>query len=187
VLTAGHCIPKQKSCNEAALVFGFAYGTPGAEVARAAREDVYACRKLIAGGKDSDLDFALIELDRDVTGRAPLLAQEHPDYRAGHPLAMIGHSEGLPAKLADQAVIRSNPRRIQESDDDTFESDLTSFTGNSGSPVFDALSGRVLGILVAGENDYVRRGKCYVTKRCTPTGCAGEDVVKLDRLDRYIR
>jgi hypothetical protein len=59
-----------------------------------------------------------------------------------------------------------------------FAANLDTYGGNSGSPVFNATSGTVEGILVRGENDFVSNGSCYVSLVCPTTGCRGEDVTR---------
>ena len=59
-----------------------------------------------------------------------------------------------------------------------FVANLDTYGGNSGSPVFNAASYKVEGILVRGENDFVTNGTCYVSLVCPTTGCRGEDVTR---------
>ena len=68
------------------------------------------------------------------------------------------------------------------SPDGYFVANLDTYGGNSGSAVFNATSGKVEGILVRGENDYVWRGSCRVSNKCPADGCRGEDVTKVSAL-----
>jgi len=60
-----------------------------------------------------------------------------------------------------------------------FVANLDTYGGNSGSAVFNAKTGVIVGILVRGENDYIYQGDCRVSNVCQATGCRGEDVTKL--------
>ena len=60
----------------------------------------------------------------------------------------MGHPSGLPLKYADGA-------RVFETENDYFSTNLDTFGGNSGSPVFNADTLEVEGILVRGDTDYV--------------------------------
>ena len=87
-------------------------------------------------------------------------------------LFVIGHPCGLPQKYAPGAKVRDNtPAPF-------FVANLDTYGGNSGSPVFNATSYKVEGILVRGENDFVTNGTCYVSLVCPTTGCRGEDVTR---------
>jgi hypothetical protein len=87
-------------------------------------------------------------------------------------LFVIGHPCGLPQKYAPGAKVRHN------SATPFFVANLDTYGGNSGSPVFNAASYKVEGILVRGENDFVTNGSCYVSLVCPTTGCRGEDVTR---------
>ena len=80
-----------------------------------------------------------------LTGKALKIAKAEP--RVGTPLVMIGHPSGLPQKISDKAkVLAIRPNG--------FTTDLDAFQGNSGSAVFNASNGELLGILVNGNEDY---------------------------------
>jgi hypothetical protein len=77
----------------------------------------------------------------------------------------IGHPSGLPQKFIDGASI------IQLSDAErNIDTDLDAFQGNSGSPVFDASTGVVIGITSHGHADHVRDPEklCKIPKICMP-------------------
>ena len=60
---------------------------------------------------------------------------------------MLGHPSGLPMKYTGGA-------KAFEIEDNYFTTNLDSFGGNSGSPVFNAKTLEVEGILVRGDVDY---------------------------------
>ena len=55
---------------------------------------------------------------------------------------------------------------------------LDTYGGNSGSPVFNAATHEVEGILVRGETDFTSNGTCNVSLVCPTSGCRGEDVTR---------
>ena len=137
-------------------------------------EDVYGCKELIGREQVGDgADWALVRLDRKVVGHAPLKLDLSGSIEKGAPVVVIGHPAGLPTKIAGGAAVRdaSNPG--------FFVANLDTYGGNSGSAVFNELSGLVVGILVRGEEDYVMKGDCRVSNVCANDACRGEDVTKI--------
>ena len=65
-----------------------------------------------------------------------------------------------------------------------FITNLDSFEGNSGAPVFSERDQFVEGILVGGEDDFFWDSKkdCYRVKRCSEKRCQGESVTKITAL-----
>ena len=108
-------------------------------------------------------DWVVLELQRAVdhmiVGDPPVVAAA-PQGRAVYTL---GYPCGLPLKLADGATILSSGAA-------GFRSDLDTYTGNSGSPVFDAASHALIGIVVEAQKDEgdfepVPSRGCYVGNR----------------------
>ena len=118
-------------------------------------KNVYAAKSLIKRVQTDTVDYAMIRLDRKVSGRSPLKVEPKERMFIGKQIFVIGHPSGLPTKLADHASIdRLTPT--------TFASNLDTFEGNSGSPIFSAKTGAVVGVLDSGKKDYVWQGKCRV-------------------------
>jgi hypothetical protein len=174
LMTAGHCVRSESACQGTKFVFGFAYKTKGQNVSSVPASDVYSCRQLLGREEvGSGADWALIKLDRPVTGHKPLPVNKLGDPAAGTPLVVIGHPAGLPTKVAGGASVRD------PSPDGYFVANLDTYGGNSGSAVFNAKTGLIEGILVRGEQDYVWRDSCRVSKYCGNDECRGEDVTKM--------
>ena len=164
VLTAGHCIKSDSDCSAAAIVFGYGIHAAGEKPRTSvASGEVYTCVKVIKrqlistsvsvdGGPNittSGNDYALIQLDRKVTGHKPLAINRLGNQKKGDTLILTGHPDGLPFKFAD------NGRIVRPVDPGAafFDSDLDAFHGNSGSPVFNAETGLIEGILVRGDSE----------------------------------
>jgi hypothetical protein len=173
IATAGHCVKNQVDLAGIRFVFGFRM--TDADTARTSfpGADVYAGRALVGRKLDDDgTDWALVRLDRRVTGRAPVSVRASGKIPSTQTLFVIGHPCGLPQKYAPGARVRDN------APGPFFVANLDTYGGNSGSPVFNAANRKVEGILVRGENDFVTNGTCYVSLVCPTTGCRGEDVTR---------
>ena len=152
VLTVGHCVPDQATCEGYRFVFDHLLEAEGT-VATVEADDVYDCAEVVMhrGGAD----VAVVRLDRPVVGRTPAPVRPGQTFLApGDPVAMIGFGAGLPAKIDDGGVVLEG--RVGES---FFVASVDAFGGNSGSGVFDA-EGRVVGMLSSGLDDFVYDGAC---------------------------
>ncbi|OIO10651.1 MAG: hypothetical protein AUJ52_03575 [Elusimicrobia bacterium CG1_02_63_36] len=184
IMTAGHCVRSQSACESTKFVFGFGItdkdkGTPGSVPAG----EVYSCKELVGRTEQgSGPDWALIRLDRSVVGHAPLKITRDGVPAKGTPLVVIGHPAGLPTKIAGGAYVRDADRNGY------FVANLDTYGGNSGSAVFNGISGMVEGILVRGETDftYDSANSCRRSNVCTDEGCRGEDVTNVDEVASLI-
>lgn len=173
VATAGHCVKSQADLARMRFVFGFRMEDAATPRTAFPKDDVYAGKQLIGRQLAANgTDWALIRLDRPVVGRTPLKYRTSGKIKDTQRLFVIGHPSGLPQKYAPGAQVRDN------SPQPFFVANLDTYGGNSGSPVFNAQSRKVEGILVRGENDFVTNGSCYVSLVCPTTGCRGEDITR---------
>ena len=138
------------------------------------------------------MDYAIIELDREVLGREPLAFRTFGKPNKGDELVVIGHPSGMPLKISDNAYISSFTNNI------FFTANLDTFTGNSGSPVFSKhlvkrngkLVPQVEGILVRGDRDYIYdpEKRCSYIHWCDKNkGCHGEDVTRITSFKWLLR
>ena len=182
IMTAGHCVPSADACKAVKFVFGFALKKEGAHPASVPASEVYGCSELLGREQiGTGQDWALVKLDRTVTGHAPLKVNLETPVANGDPLFVIGHPAGLPTKIAGGASVREAIPKDPESEQllsGFFRANLDTYGGNSGSAVFNAKTGLVEGILVRGEMDYTWKGDCRVSNACSNEGCRGEDVTK---------
>ncbi len=105
-----------------------------------------------------ELDHAVIKLKRPVLDRQYARLRSLGDVRPGDPLVLIGHPSGLPTKLAGDGFVLGVTQNA-------FTSNVDAFTINSGSGVFNAVTGEVEGILASGRADYDGKGNCTSVKR----------------------
>ena len=194
IITAGHCIKTDADCQGTKIVFGYAVKAEGGQaVTSMPASEVYTCAKIIkrflAGepgstnpaGQNLGPDFAVIQLDRKVTGHTPLPIARTTSLKAGDGVFVIGHPVGLPLKVADGASVRDFSKIGY------FVADLDTFGGNSGSPVFNAATRKIEGILVRGDTDFEDSpAGCTTMATYDQTGGRGEDVTKISSLSSFI-
>ncbi len=194
VMTAGHCVKTEEDCKNTKMVFGFAVKTAGGEATTSVPAgEVYGCARIVKrflGGEPGSVnpagqtlgpDFALVQLDRKVTGHKPLLIDRNSALKKGSGVFVIGHPVGLPLKIAGSASVRDFSKIGY------FTTNLDTFGGNSGSPVFNAKNNLVEGILVRGDNDFnVTADGCRTMATYAQTGGRGEDVTKIAALSEFI-
>lgn len=182
IATAGHCVAKSSDCKNYKWVFDFKIANPSDTSVVVPASSVYGCKSIIStvNSNSTKDDYAIIRLDRKVTDRAVLEYRKSGKVADGASLVMIGHPKGLPMKIAGGAKVRTNTATKY------FVANLDSYGGNSGSPIFDAITGVVEGILVRGESDYTTTSTgCYTSYICSDSGCRGEDVTRITNLPRF--
>ncbi|WP_127718052.1 serine protease [Halobacteriovorax sp. HLS] len=186
LVTAGHCMTSQDDCDGSKWAFDYKKGE--VEDLEMEASKIYSCKTIIKQDLNgsTQMDYALIELDRAVTDREPLKYRKEGEIKVGEGVVVIGSPSGLPLKIAGDSTVQSNDTESH------FSADLDTFGGNSGSAVFNATSGEVEGILVRGAKDYatVTRTKedgssyrCMTVNFCedgvSGYSCGGEDVTKI--------
>ncbi len=148
VFTAGHCTVGRMTCENTKIVFGYAIKKKGVFPIEIPAKEVYSCKEVIAKANyHKGEDYALLKLDRKVSGHTPLAINRNKNLKVGTKLFVIGYPNGMPVKIAENAEIRAVR-------DKYFVTNLDTFSGNSGSPVFNAKTYLIEGILVRGDGDY---------------------------------
>lgn len=182
IATAGHCVTSPAKCKQTAWVFSFEQDTYDRDATVVRNEDVYVCSNLIRSHlvNPTGSDWALVRLDRPVTGREPLRLRQSGQVSRGEDVFVIGHPAGLPKKFAGGAQVRNTNFSAY------FVAELDTYGGNSGSPVFNATTHEVEGILVRGEVDFESNGICRRSKYCATGSCRGEDVTRISEVFGYL-
>ncbi|NQZ01968.1 MAG: trypsin-like peptidase domain-containing protein, partial [Bdellovibrionales bacterium] len=101
LITAGHCIRTQGSCNTAKFVFGYGLiDSPDEQPhEQIPASNIYSCKTLIHSEVHvNSADFAVIQLDRKVKDRMPLSANFSQPIQLEEDLMLFGHPVGLPTK-----------------------------------------------------------------------------------------
>ena len=173
LVTAGHCIRSQFDCDNSSWVFNYKVDYKDQSKVIVEKSDVYKCSRVTSRELESttQIDYAVIELEKEVVDRRPLKFRTEGKPAVGTELVVIGHPSGLPTKIADGAQVRS-------SNDVFLVANLDTYGGNSGSAVFNAISGEVEGILVRGDTDYIHNPQlgCRVSNQVADMSGRGEDV-----------
>ena len=152
-VTASHCLPTQRFCDDLRVVFDYFYASDS-RLENIGVDDVYACESIVV---ISHLrDYAIIRLDRPVAEpRAPAQVRSGGQELApGDRVNILGFPSGLPLKIDDTGVVN----RAEPTESFSFFADVAE--GSSGSPVFDN-RGQLVGVVSEGsEPDWDQRRDC---------------------------
>lgn len=162
VMTAGHCV--DSGCGDTRFVFGYRTDDGGSFSGEIASADVVGCREVVYYD-DGLADFALVRLEHGVSRRPiPVSSRSYPG--AGDRLVLAGYPSGIPLKVDEGGVVSNTGGETW------FRGTVDAFGGNSGSPVLDT-DGAIVGVLVAGAEDYGDRGGCSVALEYGGSGSGG--------------
>lgn len=177
LVTAGHCVTSVDDCKNHKWVFDFANKDSEKKNFVFTKDQVFTCTSIIERKKDvgAGADYAVVKLDRKVTGRTPLKYRTEGKLADDAVLTVIGHPTGLPLKITSAADMRNN------TNDTFFVMNSDTYGGNSGSAVVDARTGIVEGILVRGDTDFQRAPgqNCMISVVRAPDAGRGEDATRI--------
>ncbi|WP_374080435.1 serine protease [Bdellovibrio bacteriovorus] len=174
VLTAGHCVENNLDCSNIDVIFN--YEAQGEITASVGCKEIVKLRNDI---NETGLDYALIRLERTLAGSSVKLNRsgwksiknKESVYSLGYPLGSFKKKAlGKIRKVLDKPEI--------------YVSNLDVFEGNSGSPIFSAMTHELIGILSSGETDFIQssEGTSVQVKRCNNTGCSGEFIIPIEKI-----
>lgn len=145
IATAGHCATP-KNLADLRFAFGFKMEDGSTPVIRLPNEDIYKGVEIThrVYDRDTGSDWALVRLDRNVTGRS-VVNLHRGEISLDREVYVIGHPVGLPLKYSAGSFVRATG-------DFCFTADLNVYSGNSGSPVFDVETHDVIGLVARGDN-----------------------------------
>jgi V8-like Glu-specific endopeptidase len=180
IATAAHCVD-DGNLKDKRFIFGFR-GSNHMFNTIFTPDQVYSGCTIISRNPDTP-DYAVVKLDRTVSGRLPVEIDRGHKITLSERLYVIGHPAGLPLMLANGGTVKMTG-------DDLFVAELNILTGNSGSPVFLESSNKVVGILTDGTDGYVDIGKCSVLSVCKKTvtpipDCEGEGCTPIGRVPDF--
>ena len=197
VLTAGHCVDnlfngqcQYGDCPDdrdfcANTRFAFGWGLKQS-LWPLPKSQIYHCsriEKINYRIQQRGWDYALIKLDRPVVGVTPVsLAQT--EAQVGQAVISVSHPLGMPQKISIGSVI------AEDMSPNFFRSDVDTFRGSSGSPLFSE-QGELIGLLSQGSEDFEeedviasrRTNQCVPIKRCTHQTCFGERFFKASLIE----
>ena len=96
VLTASHCVDRKDSCPNSQFVFGLTSSTKNTST--------YKCKSIAR--IDTVMDYAIVELDRNVTEAKPVLVSTRTELKVKEPVISLSYPLGLPLKKDLGKVIR---------------------------------------------------------------------------------
>ncbi|HAT71514.1 MAG TPA: hypothetical protein DCS63_01700 [Elusimicrobia bacterium] len=150
VLTAGHCMEaageEAGRCFLTKFIFGHSIAVDGDQPGLIRVSEIYSCKGKVLFAFGEGRDYAVLRLDRPVTGHKPAQVDFSP-ARAGTEIFTIGGPYGLPLKVLGGGVIRS-----VDAARGVMYTNLDSSGGNSGGGVFSAVTGKVVGLHVASAD-----------------------------------
>jgi len=199
ILTAGHCFSEPTFCKQHKIVFGYANYSSNDLPGPNSIDDhqVYHCQKVIKAQTDKNIgDFAIVQLDRIVPDHKPLPINLAGGVNEQTPLVLLGHPSGLPLKIAAGATVLQTQKKPHSGEPAIFwknfyKANTDSYGGNSGSPVINALTGEIEGILVSGQQDYdylIENDQvtCVKSYHCAQNGCGADEGETVARVESFL-
>lgn len=147
ILTARHCL--KEALSGIRWVFGYDDSSVrSGKSATVGNDLVFRPVRLVDSGATADDDVAIVELDRDVPGRAPVKVANVLSSGIGRSVFSFGYPLGMPLKFAffGNVLAEEKGRYLYH--------DLDLQNGNSGSPIFDGKTGSVIGVNVRGKPSF---------------------------------
>lgn len=139
--------------------------------------NVFSLNKVLF--KDEEIDVIIFNTNREIK-KESLETQRSKGLKKYHKVYSVGYPTGIPKKISVNAEILDNNNLYY------FYTSLDAFQGNSGSPVFDLETNKVIGVLVSGQKDFTFNGSCNELSICSYPNCKGEKIVRIEIiLDRY--
>ncbi len=183
ILTAGHCIRNLPDCKSIRVGFDF-FENKDIQRIKFQTGEMYKCKKIIAWSKPLPqqqlIDYAIIELDRDVVDREPV--EYNFKNIISDRVVSVGHPLGLPMKYLGGFLDESDKKINAENKSAPFiKVHMNSYPGLSGSGVYNEKY-ELSGILVRGESNIEPDGKCSRLRNCEKDDCTWAEVQKLPKL-----
>ncbi len=162
LLTTLHCLEGEGTTEEQTLLMGcrnFSWMF-GYRSSKRKKENIFHCERVLAhkGSFHStdyfEDDYVLIQLNKK-TNRPVLKISKKENVKE---VFMVGFPMGLPMRVSTKGEVLDFLGQF-------YFSNLDAFEGSSGSPVFDAKTYELIGIMNSGKEDYVHNGRCVELKK----------------------
>ena len=177
LVTAGHCINSMEDANKYVWVFDYTSESNFINGRRLKFKDqnIYEVESIITStlNDQTNDDYAILRLSKK-SDRAPYRFRTSGTVLENGAINTIGSPTGLPLKLSTNAIV------VDNSPNNWFKSNIDSFPGNSGGPVFDQ-NGFIEGILVRGAVEY--SGGRYTGDYKYDTSCDCVKTVQWNNVD----
>lgn len=181
MISAGHCFMSESDCTDKIVLFDVTEKEQKEEGYRVTHFNTAFCKEIIDSSFSDEKDFAIIRLTKK-SNRPTLKLRTKGSLKDNEQVFMLGHPLGTPLKKSEQVAVSDNTHPF------FFKAPLDSFSGNSGSPVINARTLQVEGILVRGEEDFLldENNKCYRNRIYDSTraedSLRGEGVTRISEL-----
>ncbi|GAB2766896.1 ankyrin repeat domain-containing protein [Salinimicrobium soli] len=156
LVTAGHCVTTLEEAQEYVWLFDYTsemYYDGFNRYIVVEPENVFEVTEVLGAEfqeEEGDVDYSVLRLDRQ-SDRRPYRFRTSGTVANGTAINTLGAPTGLPLKFSTNAIVTDNEPNSW------FKSNIDSFPGNSGGPVFDQ-NGFIEGILVRGAVEYTNEG-----------------------------
>ncbi len=180
VATAAHCI-QYLNLDEIKFILGFELANQKGKVDyKIEGRDIFTATEVIGRSESQPLDFVLLRIDRAASAQKVLKVATLP-AAFGDSVYAIGFPSGLPMKVAGIGTV------TQKEGNAFFYSNIDTYEGNSGSPVFSAKTHEVVGILIEGDQDFENQGNCRRAKECFGKNCKGEKAISASQVLPFLQ
>lgn len=185
ILTAGHCVRNLADCSQIRIAFDYTSNEKILEI-KDDSKNLYKCKRIAVWSQPKALvqliDYAVIELDRPVTDRKPI--QPNFNAKIQSDILAVGHPLGLPMKFVSGYVDAEDQNfNSTNSKSSYMKAHMNTHPGLSGAGVYNK-NLELAGILVRGEANIERDGKCSRIRRCEAGDCPWAEVQKLPKLTK---
>ena len=161
MVTAGHLV---KDLRNSVILFDYEWSNKGKKIQKEVynSDEIYELKKVVKRCNSRRGDYALIEINSFISDRKPLkLKKLNPTV--GESLKMISTPDGTPLKLTSKGVIwEKDPKLEGLTRSGYFIHNLDNSGGSSGAPIFDSITGEVIGIQSGGDDNFVNKNGTIV-------------------------
>lgn len=172
-VTAGHCVNAANAAN-VLIVYGYLKADASQRNFMIQPEDIYNIEEIVDSSLRNGNDFCVIRIKGQFPPKRIATLRRSGTVKDSDSFYVIGHPGKLPLKVALNAFVLENNNPL------SFKINSDTYEGNSGSPVFNAATHLVEGIIVSGERDFnfLPLESCKVSLRCPEkqSQCSGETV-----------
>lgn len=156
ILTAGHCVDN-KNFKNYLVIFGWRYNSENNPQIYFGEDDVYEIKEIVLRREyygdvknektflDTVEDYSILRLDRVPSNKKPLEIDFEANITPSQNVYTIGYPVGLAVKIT-----RPYDAKVFFVGKNAFYTNIDAFGGNSGGPVFDSKTNKIIGILITG-------------------------------------
>ncbi|MEO6540540.1 MAG: serine protease [Ferruginibacter sp.] len=185
-ITAGHCV-EETNLDKILIVYGFAVNKANNVNQVIKPSDIFKAERIVKRELNTTTknDYCVIKISGEFGPERISKIRMVGKINDDEDVHVIGYPCGLPVKITPNGKVYNN------SISNYFVTNLDTYGGNSGSPVFNSKTHLVEGILVRGNQDFpmISIGSCKRSLICPRTigHCNGEDVTRTSQFWQWIK